>query len=125
MQWSALTVLRRKLVGKNGQSVSSRDQHDSIRRTAIFNLLMYIKDKYGGHVVTLIFEMIQVAHLALLTFLLVLVQGLQLLDTSTLGKDPQTTNRLNGESFQQDPLVTFNGMYMLLLEFSLTRTVLI
>ncbi|CAL1702651.1 unnamed protein product [Somion occarium] len=70
---------------------------------------MYIKDKYGGHVVTLIFEMIQVAHLALLTFLLVLVQGLQLLDTSTLGKDPQTTNRLNGESFQQDPLVTFNG----------------
>ncbi|CDO73884.1 hypothetical protein BN946_scf185016.g41 [Trametes cinnabarina] len=28
---------------------------------------------------------------------------------STLGQDPQTVNRLNGESFQQDALVTFNG----------------
>ena len=28
---------------------------------------------------------------------------------STLGSDPQTVNRLNGESFQQDALVTFNG----------------
>lgn len=34
---------------------------------------------------------------------------LQLLGTSSLGPDPQTVNRLNGESFQQDPLVSFNG----------------
>ncbi|EKM51248.1 uncharacterized protein PHACADRAFT_213112 [Phanerochaete carnosa HHB-10118-sp] len=30
--------------------------------------------------------------------------------STTLGQDPQTVNRLNGESFQQDPLVTLNGM---------------
>ena len=35
----------------------------------------------------------------------------RLLGSSTLGKDPQTVNRLNGESFQQDALVTFNGMF--------------
>ncbi|KAJ3554747.1 hypothetical protein NM688_g2946 [Phlebia brevispora] len=37
------------------------------------------------------------------------ISALHLLGSSTLGKDPQTVNRLNGESFQQDPLVTFNG----------------
>ncbi|KAF9495547.1 hypothetical protein BDN71DRAFT_1506683 [Pleurotus eryngii] len=31
------------------------------------------------------------------------------LQTTQLGLDPPTTNRLNGESFQQDALVTFNG----------------
>ncbi|KAL5501074.1 hypothetical protein ACEPAH_9461 [Sanghuangporus vaninii] len=31
------------------------------------------------------------------------------LGSSVLGQDPQTVNRLNGGSFQQDPLVTFNG----------------
>jgi len=29
--------------------------------------------------------------------------------TSTLGTDPEGSARLNGMSFQQDPLVTFNG----------------
>ncbi|KAH9933964.1 uncharacterized protein BXZ73DRAFT_46129 [Epithele typhae] len=29
--------------------------------------------------------------------------------TVTLGQDPPSVNHLNGESFQQDPLVTFNG----------------
>jgi hypothetical protein len=33
----------------------------------------------------------------------------RILDTTILGQDPQTVNRLNGESFQQDPLVSFNG----------------
>jgi hypothetical protein len=28
----------------------------------------------------------------------------------TLGADPQTKNRLNGEAFQQDALTTFNGV---------------
>ncbi|PSR74487.1 hypothetical protein PHLCEN_2v9784 [Hermanssonia centrifuga] len=37
------------------------------------------------------------------------VKGLRLLQSTTLGQDPQTVNRLNGESFQQDALVTFNG----------------
>ncbi|KAI0065217.1 hypothetical protein BV25DRAFT_1880942 [Artomyces pyxidatus] len=36
-------------------------------------------------------------------------QALRVLETSTLGPDPQTVNRLNGESFQQDALVTFEG----------------
>lgn len=35
--------------------------------------------------------------------------SLRVVDISTLGQDPQTVNRLNGESFQQDALVTFNG----------------
>ncbi|KAJ8509343.1 hypothetical protein ONZ45_g8479 [Pleurotus djamor] len=30
-------------------------------------------------------------------------------DVASLGLDPATTNRLNGESFQQDALVTYNG----------------
>lgn len=33
-----------------------------------------------------------------------------ILDTSVLGQDPQTVNRLNSESFQQDVLVTFNSL---------------
>ncbi|KAH8109066.1 hypothetical protein DFH11DRAFT_1516044 [Phellopilus nigrolimitatus] len=33
----------------------------------------------------------------------------EILGSSFLGLDPQTINRLNGESFQQDALVTFNG----------------
>ncbi|KAH7910670.1 hypothetical protein BJ138DRAFT_1152356 [Hygrophoropsis aurantiaca] len=32
-----------------------------------------------------------------------------ILSTTTLGPDPQTVNRLNGESFQQDALTSFNG----------------
>ena len=32
-----------------------------------------------------------------------------MIGSSILGQDPQTINRLNGESFQQDALVTFNG----------------
>lgn len=38
-----------------------------------------------------------------------LAQSIQVLSTTTLGLDPQTVNRLNGESFQQDALVTFNS----------------
>ncbi|KAL5514016.1 hypothetical protein ACEPAG_2777 [Sanghuangporus baumii] len=34
---------------------------------------------------------------------------IDMLGSSVLGQDPQTVNRLNGGSFQQDPLVTFNG----------------
>ncbi|KAG6828246.1 hypothetical protein H0H92_008680 [Tricholoma furcatifolium] len=37
------------------------------------------------------------------------INRLTVLDISVLGSDPQTSNRLNGESFQQDALVTFNG----------------
>lgn len=37
------------------------------------------------------------------------VQNLTLLQSTSLGRDPPTTNHLNGESFQQDPLVTFNS----------------
>ncbi|OSC98641.1 hypothetical protein PYCCODRAFT_1439153 [Trametes coccinea BRFM310] len=33
----------------------------------------------------------------------------RVVETTTLGQDPQTVNRLNGESFQQDALATFNG----------------
>ena len=36
---------------------------------------------------------------------------LSVLDVTTLGEDPRTTNHLNGEAFQQDALVTFNGEY--------------
>ncbi|KAI0070434.1 hypothetical protein K474DRAFT_1608722 [Panus rudis PR-1116 ss-1] len=46
---------------------------------------------------------------AVATLCLPIVQGLQFLQSTTLGIDPSTTNRLNGESFQQDALVTFNG----------------
>lgn len=35
--------------------------------------------------------------------------AIQVLSNTTLGPDPQTVNRLNGESFQQEALVTFNG----------------
>ena len=35
--------------------------------------------------------------------------ALQVIGRTTLGDDPRTVNRLNGESFQQDALVTFNG----------------
>ncbi|KAI0631533.1 hypothetical protein C8Q77DRAFT_1127375 [Trametes polyzona] len=35
--------------------------------------------------------------------------SLRVIETTTLGEDPQTVNHLNGESFQQDALVTFNG----------------
>ena len=35
--------------------------------------------------------------------------SLRVLDVTTLGVDPNTTNHLNGELFQQDALVTFNG----------------
>ncbi|KAI0821726.1 hypothetical protein BC628DRAFT_1422357 [Trametes gibbosa] len=50
----------------------------------------------------------------LLTTLVLVVRGvcatsLHVVDITALGKDPQTVNRLNGESFQQDALVTFNG----------------
>ena len=38
------------------------------------------------------------------------VGALRLLGSSILGQDPQTVNRLNGESFQQDALVTFKGV---------------
>jgi len=37
--------------------------------------------------------------------------------STTLGTDPPTVNRLNGESFQQDALVTFNGTHSFLLIF--------
>ncbi|RPD58194.1 hypothetical protein L227DRAFT_577242 [Lentinus tigrinus ALCF2SS1-6] len=45
----------------------------------------------------------------LLSSLGVYAASLTILDVTTLGEDPQTTNHLNGESFQQDALVTFNG----------------
>ena len=35
------------------------------------------------------------------------------LGSTTLGPDPQTVNRLNGESFQQDGVVTFNGEHVM------------
>lgn len=41
--------------------------------------------------------------------------SIRLLNTTVLGADPQTVNRLNGESFQQDPLVTFEGMQLFML----------
>lgn len=41
--------------------------------------------------------------------------AIQVLSNTTLGPDPQTVNRLNGESFQQDALVTFNGTVDILL----------
>lgn len=44
-----------------------------------------------------------------------LVKSIQLIQTTTLGPDPQTVNHLNGESFQQDALVTINGEYISLL----------
>lgn len=37
------------------------------------------------------------------------VHAIQVLNVTNLGPDPQTVNRLNGESFQQDALVSFNG----------------
>lgn len=33
----------------------------------------------------------------------------QVVNFTTLGPDPQTVNHLNGESFQQDAIATFNG----------------
>ncbi|KIJ67199.1 hypothetical protein HYDPIDRAFT_127044 [Hydnomerulius pinastri MD-312] len=35
--------------------------------------------------------------------------SVNLLGSTTLGPDPQTVNRLNGESFQQDAVTSFNG----------------
>ncbi|KAI0085218.1 hypothetical protein BDY19DRAFT_452721 [Irpex rosettiformis] len=37
------------------------------------------------------------------------VNGLRLIGSTAIGQDPPTVNRLNGESFQQDALVTFNN----------------
>jgi len=34
----------------------------------------------------------------------------EIVSTTTLGKRPVAVNNLNGESFQQDVLVTYNGM---------------
>ena len=45
----------------------------------------------------------------LFTSLGVYAASLRVLEATTLGEDPQTVNHLNGESFQQDALVTFNG----------------
>lgn len=42
----------------------------------------------------------------------------KVLNITTLGPDPPTVNRLNGESFQQDALVTFQGM---LVRFSVLK----
>lgn len=55
--------------------------------------------------------MLVAAYLALLASLaLPHTWALRFLGSTTLGKDPHTVNHLNGESFQQDSLVTFNGM---------------
>jgi hypothetical protein len=35
--------------------------------------------------------------------------SISVIGSTILGQDPQTVNHLNGESFQQDALVTFNG----------------
>ena len=40
------------------------------------------------------------------------VSSIRVVEETVLGVDPQTVNRLNGESFQQDVLDTFNGMYI-------------
>ena len=47
-----------------------------------------------------------------LVYAITTVCGLRWVGSTTLGEDPATVNRLNGESFQQDPLVTFNGMFL-------------
>jgi hypothetical protein len=51
-------------------------------------------------------------HVALGALAFSCVRSLQLrvLDTTTLGDDPRTVNHLNGESFQQNALVTSHGM---------------
>lgn len=38
------------------------------------------------------------------------------LRTTALGTDPEGSARLNGLSFQQDPLTSFNGWYVLPIE---------
>lgn len=50
-----------------------------------------------------------VFRLTLALLLIHSVIALKFLEATTLGPDPQTVNRLNGESFQQDAVVTFNG----------------
>ncbi|KAK7471035.1 hypothetical protein VKT23_002450 [Stygiomarasmius scandens] len=45
----------------------------------------------------------------LLVLLAASSHAIRVLNITTLGRDPPTVNRLNGESYQQDPLVTFNG----------------
>lgn len=47
--------------------------------------------------------------------------AIQVLSNTTLGPDPQTVNRLNGESFQQDALVTYNGTNDTLLLVHISR----
>lgn len=49
------------------------------------------------------------AFLTLASVAFAAVQNLTLLQSTSLGLDPPTTNHLNGESFQQDPLITFNS----------------
>lgn len=44
-----------------------------------------------------------------ISFSLLSVHAIQVLNLTNLGADPQTVNRLNGESFQQDALVSYNG----------------
>lgn len=48
-------------------------------------------------------------HWIVLIFRVTPAGALRVLGTTTLGSDPPTVNRLNGESFQQDALVSFNG----------------
>lgn len=47
--------------------------------------------------------------LRLLAATSVCAASLRVLNSTTLGPDPATVNRLNGESFQQDALVIFQG----------------
>lgn len=53
--------------------------------------------------------------------------GIKELGTSILGANPATVNHLNGEAFQQDPLVTFNGesCYLLPTEYTLIAMLII
>ena len=53
--------------------------------------------------------MMSLPQLALALLLVHSAVALKFLEATTLGPDPQTVNRLNGESFQQDAVVTFNG----------------
>jgi hypothetical protein len=41
-----------------------------------------------------------------------LTRAVRVVNTTVLGLDPQTVNRLNGESYQQDALIIFQGMFI-------------
>ena len=70
-----------------------------------------MRNSLGLATLHLIYTLVYLVSLAPSSYAGVSVGTISVVGSSILGQDPQTVNRLNGGSFQQDPLVTFNGTH--------------